>query len=464
MSKPIMLIQAPVATRSGYGNHSRDLIESLIQMDKFDIKIMSLRWGDCSMNALDKNKPVHKQILDRIISPTNQLNQQPDINVEIRVPNEFQKVGKYNIGITAGMETTLISPEWIEGCNRMDLIIVPSEHSKRTFLQSKWDKLQQAPNGQNQKVGEIRIEKPIEVLFEGADENIYKKTNDIPEGLKTTLDNIKENFCFLYVGHWLKGDLGQDRKDTGMLVKVFLETFKNKPNPPALVMKTSGATFSIIDRDEIMGKIKDIKSKIENAETLPPIYFLHGDLTDAEMNGLYNHPKVKACPSFTKGEGFGRPLLEATYADKLVIASNWSGQCDFLDSKLSVMLPGKLNNVHPSAVWDKVILKESQWFTVDYSYASRTLLDVWKNFKNYKSRAMKQGSQNRLKFTLSNMKKEFKSMVEKYIPEFPKQVDLKLPNLKSSFPKLKKVDDGKSKPPTLPKLKRVENNESTVKI
>ena len=182
------------------------------------------------------------------------------------------------------------------------------------------------------------------------------------------------------------------------------------------------------------------------------------------MNGLYNHPKVKACPSFTKGEGFGRPLLEATYADKLVIASNWSGQCDFLDSKLSVMLPGKLNNVHPSAVWDKVILKESQWFTVDYSYASRTLLDVWKNFKNYKSRAMKQGSQNRLKFTLSNMKKEFKSMVEKYIPEFPKQVDLKLPNLKSSFPKLKKVDDGKSKPPTLPKLKRVENNESTVKI
>jgi len=459
-----MLIQAPVATRSGYGNHSRDLIESLIQMDKFDIKIMSLRWGDCSMNALDKNKPVHKQILDRIISPTNQLNQQPDINVEIRVPNEFQKVGKYNIGITAGMETTLISPEWIEGCNRMDLIIVPSEHSKRTFLQSKWDKLQQAPNGQNQKVGEIRIEKPIEVLFEGADENIYKKTNDIPEGLKTTLDNIKENFCFLYVGHWLKGDIGQDRKDTGMLVKVFLETFKNKENPPALIMKTSGATFSIIDRNEIMNKIESIKKSIENAETLPPIYFLHGDLTDEEMNGLYNHPKVKACPSFTKGEGFGRPLLEATYADKLVIASNWSGQCDFLDSKLSVMLPGKLNNVHPSAVWDKVILKESQWFTVDYSYASRTLLDVWKNFKNYKSRAMKQGSQNRLKFTLSNMKKEFKSMVEKYIPEFPKQVDLKLPNLKSSFPKLKKGDDGKSKPPTLPKLKRVENNESTVKI
>ena len=447
MSKPIMLIQAPVATRSGYGNHSRDLVESLIEMDKWDIKIASLRWGDCSMNALDDNNPIHQKIKSCFLSPSNQLTTQPDVNVEIRVPNEFQRVGKYNIGITAGMETTLISPEWIEGCNRMDLIIVPSEHSKKTFIQSKWDKMDDRTK---QKVGEMRIEKPVEVLFEGADENIYKKTDDIPEEIKSTLDNIKEDFCFLYVGHWLKGDLGQDRKDTGMLVKVFLETFKNKPNPPALVMKTSGATFSIIDRDEIMKKIKSIKSQIENAETLPPIYFLHGDLTDAEMNGLYNHPKVKACPSFTKGEGFGRPLLEATFADKLVVASNWSGQCDFLDSNLSVMLPGKLNNVHPSSVWDKVILKESQWFTVDYSYASRTLMDIWKNFKNYKSRALKQGSNNRLKFTLSNMKKEFTELVDKYIPEFPKQVQLNLP-------KLKKVGSNKSKELKLPKLKKTTN-------
>ncbi len=446
MSKPIMLIQAPVATRSGYGNHSRDLIESLIDMDKFDIKIMSLRWGDCSMNALDENNPVHQEILKRIISPQNPLNTQPDINVEIRVPNEFQRVGKFNIGITAGMETTLVSPEWVEGCNRMDLIIVPSEHSKRTFLNSKWDKMQDLPNGQKQKIGDIKIEKPIEVLFEGADENVYKKTKDIPDTIKSELDNIKEDFSFLYVGHWLKGDLGQDRKDTGMLVKVFLETFKNKKNPPALVMKTSGATFSIIDRDEIMKKIEDIKSKIEDVENLPSIYLLHGDLTDEEMNGMYNHPKLKANVSFTKGEGFGRPLLEATFADKLVITSNWSGQCDFLDSKLSVLLPGKLDNVHDSAVWDKVILKESQWFTVDYAYASRTLLDVWKNYKNYKSRAMKQGSGNRLKFTLNNMKKEFTSMVDKYVPEFPKQVELKLPKLKKTSDKSSKIKLPKLKP------------------
>ena len=455
MKKPIMLIAAPVATRGGYGNHSRDLIESLIEMDKWDIKIASLRWGDCSMDALDENNPVHQKIMKCFLGPNNQLNQQPDVNIDIRVPNEFQKIGKFNIGITAGMETTLVSPEWIEGCNRMDLVIVPSEHSKKTFLNSKWDKLQDLPDGQKQKVGEITIQTPIEVLFEGADELIYKKTKDIPKTIKSTLDNIKEDFCFLYVGHWLRGDLGQDRKDTGMLVKVFLETFKNKQNPPALIMKTSGATFSIIDRDEIMKKIEGIKTQIENADKLPPIYFLHGDLTDEEMNGMYNHPKVKACPSFTKGEGFGRPLLEATFADKLVIASNWSGQTDFLDSKMSVMLPGQLNNVHPSSVWEKVILPESKWFTVDYSYASKTLLDVWKNFKNYSTRAMKQGTQNRLKFTLSNMKKEFGVLMDKYIPEFPKEVELKLPTLK-------KVNNSENNLPKikLPKLNQEETNET----
>ena len=60
--KPLMLITGPVATRSGYGSHSRDLVKSLIAMDKFDIKINSLRWGNCPMNALDENKPEDVEI------------------------------------------------------------------------------------------------------------------------------------------------------------------------------------------------------------------------------------------------------------------------------------------------------------------------------------------------------------------------------------------------------------------
>ena len=448
MSKPFMFIQAPIQTRSGYGAHARDLVKSLIRMDKFDIQILGLRWGDCPMDALDETNPEDKEMLDRLVVGQFQLPKQPDISLEIRVPNEFQRVGKYNIGITAGMETTLISPEWVEGCNRMDLVIVPSEHAKRTFLNSKWDKMDERTK---QKIGELKIEKPVEVLFEGAHEEIYKKTKDIPKELNDTLNSVKEPFAFLYVGHWLKGALGQDRKDTGMLVKVFLETFKNKKNPPALIMKTSSATFSIMDRDDILNRIQNIKNTIDNVKKFPPIYVLHGDLTDEEINGLYNHPKVKTMVSFTKGEGFGRPLLEATFADKLVIASNWSGHVDFLDSNLSVMLPGKLTGVHESAAWDKVILKESQWFTVDYGYASKVLMDVWKNYKNYINRGRKQGALNRVKFTLTKMKEQFESTLDKYIPKFAEEVKLKLP-------KLKKTDEKVELPEVkLPKLKKIES-------
>ena len=439
MAKPTMFIQAPVATRSGYGSHSRDIVRSLIEMDKFDIQIASLRWGNCPMNALNPDNPSDKAILDRIL--TQPLTKQPDVHLEIRVPNEFQRIGKYNIGITAGMETTLVSREWIEGVNRTDLVIVPSEHSKQVFEATNYNKVNQQTK---QVEGNLKVEKPIEVLFEGADTNIYKKTKTIPSELNKTFSDIKEDFCFLFVGHWLKGDMGQDRKDVGMLLKVFFETFKNKQKAPALIIKTSGATFSIIDREEIMRKIEGIKSTVENAKYLPNVYFLHGDLTDEEMNGLYNHPKVKAHISFTKGEGFGRPLLEASISQKPVIASSWSGHVDFLDKDKAILLPGQLTNVHPSAAWDKVILTESKWFTVNYPVASKVINDVWVNYDKYHKSAKKLGLLNIDKFSLSSMHRVFEDQLNRYLPQFPKQVDIKLPDLKKITLPKKEVTNEKT--------------------
>ena len=446
--KPFMFIQAPVATRSGYGSHSRDIVRSLIKMDRFDIKILSLPWGNCPMNALNEQDPNDKIILDRIFRENN-LTIQPDIGVEIRIPNEYQCIGKYNIGITAGIETTLTSTKWIEGMNRPNLNIVPSEHSKRVFQETTYDKMQDMPNGEKQKIGQLKVEKPIEVLFEGADTNIYKKTNEMPITLNEQLESIDTDFNFLYVGHWLQGDFGHDRKDTGMLVKVFLETFKDRDVQPSLIMKTSSATFSIMDRDECLNKIKTIKNSIKYEKSLPKIYLLHGDLTDDEMNALYNHPKVKAHVSFTKGEGFGRPLLEASISQKPVIVSGWSGQVDFLDKNLSVLLPGELKEVHDSVVWKDVVLKGSKWFYVNYEFASKVLNDVFLNYRKYSSNAVRQGLENKRNFSLDAMTKVFENILDKHVPN-TKEVKLNLPNLKTSaktdLPKLKKTKE-------LPKIK-----------
>ena len=443
--KPLMLITGPVATRSGYGSHTRDLVRSLISMDKFDIKINSLRWGNTPMNALDENNPNDLPILQRILK-SNELPKQPEIHIQVSVPNEFTPIAKYNIGVTAGIENTAPKAEWVQGLNRMNMNIVPSKFVKEIFQKVSYEEINEQTK---QKTGELRVTSPIEVLFEGADTDIYKLTNQLSSELKTEMNSIKEKFIFLYTGHWLQGDLGQDRKDTGMLLKTFLETFKNKPNPPALLMKTSGATFSIMDRNEIKQKIDDIKSTVKGK--LPPVYFLHGNLTDEEMNQMYNHNKVKAHITFTHGEGFGRPLLEASLSEKIVIAPSWSGHIDFLNKNNSVLLPGTMTPVHKSALPKEMLVDGAQWFTVNYQYASKVMMDVFKKNRKYTLMAKRQSMYNRVNFSMTKMTKEFHKILNRYLPKFeeqPQQVDLKLP-------KLKKVDNPKPEKMKLPKLKKV---------
>ena len=444
--KPLLLVTAPVGTRSGYGSHSRDICRSLIAMDKFDVKIWPVRWGGTAQNVLDQKDPNDVPIIKRLLDNPNMAHQ-PDIHIHIVVPNEFQNMGKYNIGITAGLETTVCPPEWIEGLNRMDLNIVPANFIKESLSKTVFDKHDQ---NTKQKIGTIKCEKPIEVLFEGADTNIYKPTKEFSKELVNELKGIKEDFCFLFVGHWLQGGLGHDRKDLGMLIKTFLETFKNQKKQPALILKTSGATASILDREDVLSKLRQIKDTV-NGKLLPNIYVLHGDLSDEEMNGLYNHPKVKAHVSFTHGEGFGRPLLEASLSAKPVIAPKWSGHIDFLSSN-AILLPGSLNDVKKESFPKNMYVKGAQWFTVNYNYASKTLKNVFDNYSKYTVKAKKLAIVNQTKFSLDAMTKKFEGILDKYLPKFEEQPQ----QVKLNLPKLKKVSSISEAPKIqLPKLKKV---------
>ena len=200
--KKLMLICAPVSSRSGYGDHARDLVRAFLKIDKFDIKIQDVNWGETPRDSLDSK--LDKNIIDCILLEPK-MDRQPDVYVDIRIPNEFQTWGKINIGITAGIETTAVSNVWIEGCNKMDLVLVPSEHSKDGFVKALYEKMQQMPDGQQQKVGELKLEKPIEALFEGVDENVFKPIDNSSLDL---VDDIKEDFAFLHVGLWGKGGYG----------------------------------------------------------------------------------------------------------------------------------------------------------------------------------------------------------------------------------------------------------------
>jgi len=189
-----------------------------------------------------------------------------------------------------------------------------------------------------------------------------------------------------------------------------------------------------MDREEMLDKIRAIENSVGG--DLPSIYLLHGELSDEEMNELYNHPKVKAFVSFTKGEGYGRPLLESSISAKPVIVSGYSGHLDFLDKEMSIILPGEITQIHPSAVVQDMLIAESGWFTINYDAASKALEEVYKNYKKYLDGAKRQAYRSRTEFSLEKMGEKLLSILDAKVP---KPVEFKLPQLKKiELPKIKK--------------------------
>ena len=445
---------APFNTRSGYGDHARSIFYSIMDREDLDIKCLDVKWGNTPRNHLRPEVPRHKKLLDTFITQ-DQIKGQPDVLIDIRIPNEFAMGGKVNIGITAGVETDVVSPAFLEGMNRMTFNLVPSKFTAETFNRCVFDKMEDLPNGQKQKVGEIKNEKPLAVLFEGIDTNVYypkdkyqaKKDDSILYDELNEL--ITEDFAYLHVGQWGTQGFGEDRKNIAVLIKSFLKAFSNIPNPPALVLKTNGANFSVLDRHDIKRRIKHVKDMFTGVD-LPNIYLIHGDFTINEMSTLYNHPKIGAFITCTHGEGFGRPMLEATCCDLPVIATKWSGHLDFLTDSESMLIDGFLKEVPESVLWENIIVKPSKWFDVNEADVVRKIRTFHKKKKLIQKKAVRLGKKNRREFSLKAMADKFNQIINDLLKEIPQSVGLTLPKLKKVNSNEQKL--GKIK---LPKLKQV---------
>jgi len=416
--KRTFVLQACVNSYSGYGSHSRDIAKSLLKIldpDKWNFIIIPTLWGSTTDGALKERSVENKEIADHIIREP--LKVKPDVFFQIGLPNEATPIGMYNILCTAGIESTLISIDWIEGCNKMDLIIVPSEHVANVFRKSKWEK---RDSHTKEILETIVVKSKIAVLFEGVNNDIYFKTNIFSDNrIIPLLDKIESDFCFLVVGHWLPGDLYQDRKNIGATIKAFLKTFSHIPSPPGLIIKTAIVNSSVIDYHMCLERLTNTTRYIatkENIQNIPPIYLLHGDFTDSEMNELYNHPKIKCMVSSTRGEGYGRPLAEFSMVEKPIISSNWGGQLDFLSKDNTVLVKGDITPIHQSAVWDKVLLKEASWFSIDIDELTNKMGDVYILYNSYVQKAKSHTKYFKSKFLLSHMTTELKTIIDTTIP------------------------------------------------
>lgn len=417
MNKPKLIFSGPVFTRSGYGDHSRDILYSIWKMDKYDVDIASMPWGNTPLTELQDGSEFAKWVHENLLQDRNVP--KPDVFMQVSVANEFSPLGKVSIGVTAGVETTVAPKSFVDGCNRMDRILVPSQFTKKVLEQTTYT---EKDKNTGRLIREHKINKPIDVIFEGVDLDIYGKSHG-----HNLLEDVKEDFNFLFVGHWLQGEHKQDRKDIGGLIETFCSVFKNLPKEkqPGLILKTSRSGFSVIDRESCWDKIENITNQF--GDECPSIYLLHGDLSAEEMSSLYYDDKVKAMVSFTKGEGYGRPLCEFTMTGKPVIAPNWSGQTDFLNGD-AVLLEGEVKQVHHSAVND-FIIKEAGWFQVDYKKSAGKLFDVLHQYDKYLKDSKKLGELNRKEFSLEKMVTDTQKWMERHVktPEFR---EFKMPNLK----------------------------------
>lgn len=436
MNKPICVLQSSLFVRSGYGGLSMAVAKALLKYDKFDLHIIPTRWGACPSKTSESEliDPLEKELFRKILR--GPLPRKPEVYIQVTIPNEFQPQGQFNIGYTAGIETTMPSGPFVEGMCRMDLNLVTSTFVKDVFANVNYSK--QHPDGKKEP---LVVTKPMEVLPWGADTNLYKKTDVISPSVDKIMSGISEDFNFLFVGQWTHSNgLYSDRKDIGTLIKTFCKAFEHTKNRPGLILKTSGVNFSVTDKYECLKRIKDIQ-KDSGVSNPPNVYLIHGELTDEEMNSLYNHPKVKVNINFTHGEGFGHPLLLATLSGKPLLVSNWSGHLDFLNSEHTGtnLLRGELKLIDPSSV-NEWLIKEGAWFNVNIDNAIEKMRGVVVNYDKLLEKAEKLRLDNQEKFSILSMENKLYSLFDKYLPTFALEQQLVLPKLKKiNLPSLAKV-------------------------
>jgi glycosyltransferase involved in cell wall biosynthesis len=345
--KKNILLVGPLLTRSGYGEQARFALRALqSRPDLFEVYIKPLTWGTTSW--ITDDTPERRWIdeaIEKSIGYTQQGGQF-DMSLQVTIPNEFEPYAPYNIGYTAGIETTMCAPLWTQKCNQMDSIIVVSNHSKNILDAARFE-------GVDENTGQrVVLENETKITAVNYPVKIYENLPDLELNLSTS-------FNFLTVAQ-----MGP-RKDLESTVLWFLQEFEKED--VGLVIKTNMAKNCLMDRNVCVSKIKGLIEQSNTPERKCKIYMLHGNMTDEEMHSLYVHDEINALIAIPHGEGFGLPIFEATYSGLPVVSIGWSGQCDFLYDQ---QIPPKahfyevgfdIRPVPTEAVWENVIVKESGW-------------------------------------------------------------------------------------------------------
>ena len=326
-----VLVRAPLLTMSGYGVHARQIFRWLSSKENIDLRTNIVPWGITSWII----NPDHENgLIGKIMNSSSEFKNRPDVSFQLQLPNEWDSnLGKFNVGVTAAVETDKCNPEWINCCNKMNAVVVPSKHTASVL----------------QKSGNLTV--PLYVIGESfIDECQTAPPLEI---------DLETNFNFLVLGQLTDHNPYLDRKNVMFTLRWLCEEFADDSDV-GIIIKTNSGRGTKIDRNITRKALEGVINEIRKGP-YPKIHFIHGHMKPEEVAGLYKHEKVKALVSATRGEGFGLPLLEAASCGLPVIATNWSGHLDFLDLGKWLKVDYELTDVPKERCDGSIFIEGSKW-------------------------------------------------------------------------------------------------------
>mgnify|MGYP003646011753 FL=1 len=427
-NKPKVLLSGPVCNVSGYSEHARTLADALLGMvDQIDLYIQDTQWSSSTRSLSYLKK--YGSLIEKTNKLFNSLKDDQDrVNIsgvfsctyQVRPPNEFTQMSPNDIGVTAALETTFAPSEWVAKCNMMQHLLVVSEHAKKNIKNTK------DQNGKG-------VSTPVTVVPFG-----YKENNNEVDVYSDI--NFTTSFNFLTVLQLAP------RKNLEFTLKCFVDQFGNDSDV-GLVIKTHMHNNSTLDFHATRERIQHLLDTF-NPNRKCKIYFMHGNLTEDQMNSLYNPKYIDCYITATHGEGFGIPIFQAACNNIPVVATNWSGHLDFLRAPVKnaagktkllshfVKVDYKIEKVRPHHLMPGIITEECEWAYPKEESFRRGIQFVRSSKNKITEDAENLAIYLRDKFSIENIRnqyKEFNSIqIQPYIEqheEYESEIDSLLDDL-----------------------------------